>query len=131
MTIGQIRSEQVKRVLLVDDDHSIRELLLQIIESFGYDVIEAANGKQALTLFEQNHHSIDLLMTDICMPQMDGSELIGRVRHHNPLLPIIAITGFADAGLLKEVERLNAVLIYKPIDIDSLHCSMNAMVFDA
>ena len=62
-------------MLLVDDEDGVRKLVSAVLHSGGYTVIEAANGSAALAVFEKNAHKIDLVLTDVVMPQMNGIEL--------------------------------------------------------
>ena len=66
------------KILLADDDESLRKVIEFNLEQEGYDVVTASNGKEALKLFEA--HAPDLVITDIKMPDMDGIELLGEIR---------------------------------------------------
>lgn len=77
-------------ILIVDDDDAIREFLRDALERAGYQVIEAANGFLALELLDR---SVDLVITDIIMPDMEGIEFILKVFKRHPGLPILAISG--------------------------------------
>ncbi len=89
-------------VLLVDDDRNVREMTLRTLESFGYRVLTAEEGGQALDLVRDHHSTIDLLLTDIMMPGMDGPALIRTLREANPDLPIIAASGLPSNETLTE-----------------------------
>lgn len=78
-------------ILLVEDDEQMRYTVKQMLAVDKHQVLEAADGQQALTLFEQ--HLIDLVVTDICMPVMDGTEFILKLRESFPTMPVIAISG--------------------------------------
>ena len=79
------------RILVVDDNDQLREMLRHILETAGHEVLEAANGKIALHL--QNTLPADLVITDILMPEMEGLELIMNIRKITPCVKIIAISG--------------------------------------
>lgn len=108
------------RVLLADDNDSLRELLGQIISSCGFEVSEAGDGRQALDIFISAEKNFDLLITDLCMPRINGGELIREIRRCKPDIPVIAITGYTDPATLDEVKALDVMLFSKPIDIDEL-----------
>ena len=78
-------------ILVVDDEKNIRSGLAEAISLEGYDVIEAENGKAAWE--KMNSNNVDLLLTDLRMPEMTGEELIRKVRASYPKLPIIVLTG--------------------------------------
>ena len=59
----------------MDDEEGVRKLVFAILKSNGYDVLEAANGPAALSVYEKNSHKIDMVLTDVVMPQMSGLEL--------------------------------------------------------
>ena len=81
------------RVLVVDDEQDIRELLKFYLNKEGYEVIEAANGEEALTIFENEY--IDLGIIDVMMPKMDGWEVVREIRKYSQV-PIIMLTAKSD-----------------------------------
>jgi CheY-like chemotaxis protein len=81
-------------ILLVDDDIDLRGILQRFLERSGFSVITAGNGREALE--QAKIHRVDLLLTDLMMPEIPGTELIRSVRHDHPSLPIIAMSADAD-----------------------------------
>ena len=79
------------RVLVVDDESQMRELLCQALEGRGHTVDQAADGREALRRFAQQQP--DLVITDLVMPEMEGIETIQALRRKCPAIPIIAISG--------------------------------------
>jgi len=120
------KSPPARRVLLADDDPALRMLLGQIIQSFGFDVIYAENGSKALALYLQ-HRNIDLLVTDICMPEMDGDELIRAIRQMDKELPVIAITGYAEQALIGRIDACHARLFEKPLNFNQLQSYIDSL----
>jgi len=106
--------------LLADDDHALRMLLGKILRTLGLEVDYAENGKRALELFLATPERYSMIITDICMPEVSGCELIRVIRKHNADIPIIAITGYAEPNLINEIESLHARLYEKPIRMPSL-----------
>jgi len=85
------------KILVVEDDSLIRQLIVKHLSKNGYDPLEAENGKKAIELFESQH--IDLIVTDIMMPLLDGNMLTRKIRLTNSELPILMLTAldqFAD-----------------------------------
>jgi CheY-like chemotaxis protein len=107
------------RILIIDDDPQIRLMLKELLEREGYGVRAASNGFEALDQFDQEKP--DLVITDVVMPDMDGLELMVRLRKQQPDLKVIAISGGARIGpesYLKLADRLGAdACIAKPMDI--------------
>jgi len=94
-------------ILLVEDNLSVRKLTHSTLADYGYDVITASNGEEALNIFNEQRGRIDLLLTDVIMPLMGGRELAEKLSSENPQLKIIYFSGYADKsivnhGVLKE-----------------------------
>jgi CheY-like chemotaxis protein len=84
----------MKRILVVDDEDSIRLLLRDELTEAGYEVITASNGEEALALIEQSKP--DLITLDIKMPHMDGAEFLRRIRQIHRDLPVVIFTAYDD-----------------------------------
>jgi sigma-B regulation protein RsbU (phosphoserine phosphatase) len=87
------------KVLVVDDDAFIREVLASILEGGGYDVGTAENGKQALAAFSADGAGVDLIISDMNMPEMNGTELIKKIRDAGSDVPIIILTGNSEISV--------------------------------
>jgi sigma-B regulation protein RsbU (phosphoserine phosphatase) len=92
-------SEQKAKVLVVDDDSFIREVLASILEGEGYELLTAEDGRQAFTLFSADPEGIGLIISDLNMPELNGMELIGRVRETGSEVPIIILTGNSEISV--------------------------------
>jgi len=88
----------LRTVLLVDDDSNVVSLLSTALTLAGYHVVTASDGREALTRYDESPEPIDLSITDNQMPNLSGHDLAKRLRDMNPDLPIIFISGSADAG---------------------------------
>ena len=80
-------------VLVVDDDEGVRQLLVMILQQSGYDVLWACNGLEALMVYSSYRAHFDLVLTDIDMPQMNGLELVARIRASDPFRKILLMSG--------------------------------------
>ncbi|NOY27219.1 MAG: response regulator [Oligoflexia bacterium] len=89
-------------LLVVDDEPGIREIARRTLSRQGYTVLTAANAGEALLHAERYAGPIDLVLTDIIMPLMNGLELVRRLKHHRPAAQVILMTGFADHDLLRQ-----------------------------
>jgi len=86
--------ERPVRVLLVDDEAAIRTLLSQSLKQWGYDLIEAASAVDALEINKASPKPIDVLVSDIVMPEMTGLELARELSHSNPQMKVLFMSGF-------------------------------------
>jgi two-component system, cell cycle sensor histidine kinase and response regulator CckA len=83
-------------ILLVDDEDGVRQLVSAVLKSNGYDVLEASNAGSALAAYEKNGHKIDMVLTDVVMPQMNGFVLGRQLASRAPSLKILYMSGFRD-----------------------------------
>jgi signal transduction histidine kinase len=112
-----------KIILLVDDEKDIREVLRLPLTDLGYEVLEAENGADALLLFARLQPP--MILTDIKMPGMDGIELLQKVKHANPEVEVIMITGHGDMDLAVKSLKYDATdFIAKPINVDVLEIAI-------
>jgi signal transduction histidine kinase len=111
------------RILLVDDEPDVREILQLFLTDLGYEVETAADGTEALAAFDRR--PVDLLLSDIKMPGVDGIELLCRVKEKDPETEVVLITGHGDMALAIESLKNDAAdFITKPIDHDVLEFSL-------
>ncbi|MGM3389853.1 response regulator [Stutzerimonas stutzeri] len=113
---GLLLADASTTVLLVDDDHSVREVTAQMLRNLGYAVIEADSGRKVLELLEQGTNP-DLLLADFAMPGMNGGELARAVLSRFPKLPVVFITGYAELG---ELGMGSTTIIQKPFREEQL-----------
>lgn len=107
------------RILVVDDDHSMRLALAESLESCGYDIAAAENGREALELFRNG--KFDLVVTDMKMPGMTGIDVLRVVKELAPDVPVILITAYGTVGTAVEAMKEGAAeFIMKPFSLDDL-----------
>jgi two-component system cell cycle sensor histidine kinase/response regulator CckA len=82
-------------ILVVEDESEVRVLTQMVLESHGYHVLEASDGPAALRLWEQNEGRIDLLLTDMVMPELSGRELAAQLQQRKPNLKVIFTSGYS------------------------------------
>lgn len=111
-------------ILVVEDDAIIRMLIVDVLEELEFNVLEADGSESALALLENNQHHIDLLMTDVGLPGMDGKELANKAREIHQKLPILFASGYAEA--LEVPEGMG--VIGKPFSIDQLRNKVKSML---
>jgi two-component system response regulator PilR (NtrC family) len=107
------------RILVADDERSMRELLAIVLKREGYDVVVAENGSAALAVLKRGH--VDLLISDIKMPDMSGVEVLRAAKAADAAVPAIMMTAFASTETAVEAMRLGACdYLVKPFDVDEL-----------
>ena len=98
------------RVLLVEDDDPVRAGIARTLRAAGYDVVEAANGQQAVSVLEAEGERVQLILSDVAMPRMDGRQLAAIAHERWPSIPLVLMSGFADPELLGKHVPCVAVL---------------------
>lgn len=110
-------------ILVVDDDDSVRRLVSTMLESAGNHIVSAVNGAEAVAVYRSYAHQIDLIVTDINMPVMDGVQAILRIRMTNPAVKIICMTGDSADQCPDGV-----VLLRKPFSIEGLFQAVDGLI---
>ncbi len=112
----------MSRILVVDDNPSLLSALGRILESFGHSVILAGDGQEALGMLGTG--PLDLVITDVYMPDMDGIEFLVHLREHCPEVPVVAMSGGGVAPqefVLEDARQLGAAAILeKPFEVDEV-----------
>src|SRR5689334_12848225 len=115
------------KILLAEDDDSLRGFLSRALERAGYDVVACADGEDALTHLDD--HSWDLLLTDIVMPGVDGIEVARQAAARQPAMRIMFITGFAAVALsAKEQAPAGAKVLAKPVHLREIVTEVEKMM---
>ncbi len=115
-----------ERVLVVEDDESLQQVLVRVLQALNYQVLAAGNGREALTILQQCQQGkperIALLLTDLMMPEMDGDELIQAVQECAWTLPIVVLTGYPPSQAKSETLRRAGVVswLQKPVGMEQL-----------
>ena len=118
-------------VLLVEDEAPLRSLLHELLESFGYRVLEAPAGADALRVAQEHAGTIDLLLSDIVMPQMTGRELADRLSRHRPGIKVLFMSGYAAGSAPQHEVPSGAAYIEKPFTADALAGMMREVLEQA
>jgi CheY-like chemotaxis protein len=102
-------------VLVVEDDAVVRTLIRKVIEQYGYHVLDAFSGPDALALLEQEPSPVHLLVTDVVMPEMSGPDLVARLTADRPGLKVLYLTGYADTATMNRAAAgQEHLLLQKP-----------------
>ena len=115
-------------VLLVEDDPSVRLLVREVLEELRYRIVEAGDAAQAVPVLESDRH-LDLMISDVGLPGMNGRQLAEVARRHRPDLPILFVTGYAEnAAIRSGFLGTNMGMITKPFAIDTLSAKIAEMM---
>jgi CheY-like chemotaxis protein len=120
--LGEVR----KVVLVVDDEAVLRMLTADVLQMLGCSVLEAGDGQVALRIL-QSDQPIDLMVTDIGLPGMNGRQLAQAARALRPLLKVLFVTGYDPESGAAGPER-NAEVLRKPFALDTLACKVQEML---
>jgi len=118
---NDLKGDHKVRVLVVDDEEHVRDVLIEALEAEGLEVLSAQSGDIALSLFDQHQGKIDAVFTDIGMPDMSGWELVTEIRQRSKTVPLAIVSGWADAiSVDKKTEVRANWIIAKPFDINMI-----------
>jgi DNA-binding NtrC family response regulator len=110
------RAMSNKSVLVVDDEPGFRQVVSQVLQHRGYEVVELAGAQEALTWCTENPSSVSVVLADVCMPTMGGPELAGEIGRQHPGIPVVLMSGCH----AHRHGRPKAPFIQKPFRTDEL-----------
>lgn len=111
-----------ERILLVEDEDSVRAFSARALRATGYEVFEADSGDVALEVLEEIDYKIDLMISDVVMPEMDGPTLLTHVRQHMPSLKVIFVSGYAEENVRQDIADNKSVeFLPKPYSLDQIN----------
>jgi signal transduction histidine kinase len=87
-------------ILVVEDEEMVRTLVCDTLREFGYDILEAPGGEEAVAVSLRHEETIDLLITDVVMPRMNGLELARRIKASRPGIPVLFMSGYSEEGVM-------------------------------
>ncbi|MCD6335759.1 MAG: response regulator [Candidatus Latescibacteria bacterium] len=106
----------MKNILIVDDDHAVAEMLSEVVKAMGKHPITAANGREGLEKFQK--HSVDLVITDLKMPEMDGNVLLKEIKRIDKDAVVIVLTGYPSVDTAVETIKDGAYdYLNKPLKV--------------
>jgi len=101
-SVGKDKDGRTGTILLVEDSDVVRDVVARMLEAGGFTVLPASSGDDALSISRRRDAPIDLLLTDIVMPEMNGVELADRLEREHPDMRILFMTGYAEAVVVNE-----------------------------
>jgi DNA-binding NtrC family response regulator len=111
-------------VLVVDDESMVRTLVRRMLEPEVCAVVEAEDGESALRLIERGQPAIDVVLTDLVMPGIDGFDIVAVLARHRPDLPVICMSGFASSA----GSRLTVPFVPKPFSLEALRSAVEPVL---
>ncbi|HYL92675.1 MAG TPA: response regulator [Alphaproteobacteria bacterium] len=121
----QARPDHPATVMVVEDEEGIREVVTILLDSLGYSVISATNGNEALEKFLSYTGTVDLLLTDLLMPGMNGSELATTLSKTDPELKVLYMSGYSSDNLPGDH---SACFVQKPFTREALACKLREVL---
>jgi len=113
--------EGKETILVVEDDIGVRDLTISVLKKYGYNILFAENGEDALKVVNATKNPIDLLLTDVIMPKMGGKELAEKMVKNHPSLKIVFFSGYTDGRILGEGSlQIGMDFIQKPFSQENL-----------
>lgn len=119
-------TDPMKKILLAEDEDSVRSFLSRALQRAGYDVVSCPDGDTAILALDQGPY--DLLLTDIVMPGADGIEVAKRAAQLQPDLKIMFITGFAAVALNAQKASPNAKVLEKPVHLREIVTEVERLI---
>ena len=102
-------------ILVAEDEDGVRSLTREVLEKYGYTVLEAANGEEALRVAEQHEGPLDLLLSDVVMPRMGGPELAQALLAKRPSVKVLYMSGYTDHPMVRRgVVNAGVAFLQKP-----------------
>lgn len=116
-------------ILLVDDEESLRSVVVDLLTQLGYHMLSAASGQEALQVAKEFPGRIDLLLTDVVMDSLPGPELAEQLLKVRPEMKVVFISGYADSSLAPHgVLKPGTVLVHKPFTIKILSAKLREVM---
>jgi len=117
---GGEKQAQGGRILVVDDERMVRRVTVSILQRAGFTVLDAGNGGEGMALAREHAGEIDLLFTDLSMPDVSGLDVAAEFLRHNPGRPVIYTSGYSDVELVSRVEKKGGIFLEKPYEVRQL-----------
>jgi two-component system cell cycle sensor histidine kinase/response regulator CckA len=118
-----------ERILLVEDEESVRAFSARALKTTGYEVFEADSGEEALEVLDEINYEVDLIISDVVMPEMDGPALLKRVRETRSDIKVIFVSGYAEESVRKDIEDDQSVeFLPKPYSLDQINSKVKEVL---
>ena len=128
---GGVISE-TRTILLVDDEEMILDVVFEFLKVFGYDVLVAKGGREAVQIYEANRNKIDLVILDVLMPDMGGVEVIELLRKFDPEIKVLISSGLSLEDQMNHIRDLSSDgFVQKPFAMKTLQQRIEGILGDS
>ncbi len=118
-----------ERIMIVEDEESVRTFSARALSVTGYEVYEAESGEEALEKLDEMENGLDLIISDVVMPEMDGPTLVRHVRTRYPDLKVIFVSGYAEESVRRELEDDQSIeFLPKPYSLDQINSKVKEVL---
>lgn len=118
-----------ERILLVEDEESVRAFSARALKATGYEVFEADGGEEAIEVLEELEYEVDLIISDVVMPEMDGPTMLKVIRDKMPNLKIIFVSGYAEESVRRDIGEDQSVdFLPKPYSLDQINSKVKEVL---
>ncbi len=118
-----------ERILLVEDEESVRAFSARALKTTGYEVHEASSGEEALEVLDELGNGVDLIISDVVMPEMDGPTLLTHIRKRLPEVKVIFVSGYAEESVRKDIADDQSVeFLAKPYSLDQINSKVKEVL---
>ncbi len=115
-TVETVNPSGTETILIVEDDVAIMKMYTEVLDRYGYTILQAADGVEGMEVFTEHRDEIQLAIVDVIMPRMNGREVVEKIRQQLPKLPIIMISGYLDDIIdVAEIHGLEVEFLQKPL----------------
>jgi two-component system, cell cycle sensor histidine kinase and response regulator CckA len=115
-------------VLVVDDEDNTRQTIVRMLEAGGFTVVTATNGSEALDLLARQSDGIDMVLSDVTMPEMNGIDLSYKIRDQYPSIPVAIVSGDVSELERSIIGRADVPFIKKPFHAESLYSAVREAI---
>ena len=115
MSSSTLALRGTETILVAEDEDGVRSLTKEVLEKYGYTVLEASNGEEALKIAERHEGPLDLLLSDVVMPRMGGPELAQELLARRPAVKVLYMSGYTDHPMVRRgVVNAGVAFLQKP-----------------
>lgn len=132
MSASSLSLKGSETILVAEDEEGVRNLAREVLEKYGYTVLEASNGEEALALAERHEGPLDLLLSDVVMPRMGGPELAQALVERRPNVKVLYMSGYTEHPMVRRgVVESGVAFLQKPFTPTVLVSRIREVLEDA